>query len=82
MAAQTIIHEGITYTYKPHHGAWFQDPENEAIGTLHAAANRDGSFATDSIGEIEISAYDAAGEVCEIACRLCREEQARFAKVA
>jgi len=67
---QRIVHKGVVYTYKPEHGAWFEDPDNEAVGTLHAPAYRDGSFAADDVGEIEYSYYEAGG-VCEAACDLC-----------
>jgi len=74
---QRVVHEGVVYTYKPHHGAWFSDPETEAEGTLHAPANLDGSLATDSVGEIQISYYESAGEPCEARCDLCLDEMLR-----
>ena len=73
----TTEHDGVTYTYKDEHGAWFADPEHEAAGTLHAPAYTDGSMATDDIGEIDITYYEGNGGPCSARCRLCMEEEAR-----
>lgn len=74
---ETQEFEGVVYTYKEHHGAWFADPDTEAEGTLYAAANLDGSLATDSVGEIEITYYEGNGGPCEAECDLCLAEQER-----
>jgi len=67
---ESVTYEGVVYTYKPEHGAWFEDREHESVGTLHAPAYRDGGFAAADVGEIEYSYYEAAG-VCDAACELC-----------
>lgn len=72
----TIEHDGIVYTYKEEHGAWFEDPDYERVGTAHAPANSDGTIALDSVGDIEITYYEAAGEPCVERCALCLREQA------
>ena len=76
--ATTTVYEGVTYYYHGHHGGWFSR-EDEAIGSLYAAANADGSFAADSVCDVEFSWFDVQGEVCEAACSLCVEEAAKDA---
>jgi hypothetical protein len=71
MDRPTLVHEGVLYTYKQEHGAWFEDPLREEIGTLCAPASVDGGFVAEDVGEIEISYYDSNGGVCEAECYLC-----------
>lgn len=81
MSSEQIVYDGITFTYKPHHGAWFSDPEHEAIDSLCMPAFLDGTPDYDNLAQIDVSAYAAAGEVCEIACDLCLAEQARDERI-
>jgi hypothetical protein len=71
----TIVFDGVEFTYKAEHGSWFEDPERESVGTLYAAANADGTFAEDSVDEIEFTRWDVEGDLCDAACALCREWQ-------
>ena len=74
---ETQEFEGVVYTYKEHHGAWFADPEREAVDTFYAPAFRDGTMDTENISQIDVSHYVAAGEPCEARCDLCLAEQER-----
>ena len=73
----TFTHEGTTYTYKSEHGGWYADPQREATGTLCMPTNIDGTPALDEVGDIEISWYESAGEMCDAMCNLCMVEYQR-----
>ena len=74
----TTVHEGVTFHYHAHHGAWFER-EDEAIGSAYCPANIDGSPALDEVGDVEFSWYGVEGEVCEARCSLCVAEEAKEA---